>query len=67
VLSFSLVDQKNDDKPTNDKPNSIAAITWLEGDKLNDPPIVPASSNKRKASQETTPETLHNMIDADFI
>jgi hypothetical protein len=66
VLFSSLAGQKNDDKLINEIPNNMAAMIWLEGDKLNEPPIVPARSNKRKASKETTPENLHNMIDADF-
>jgi len=46
---------KNDDKPNKELNTKNTAITSLLGDKLNDPPIFAASSNRAKVIKEIIP------------
>ncbi|MBU2706621.1 hypothetical protein KCM76_11565 [Zooshikella marina] len=62
-----LLDQKKDDKPRIDILNNKAATTWFDGDKLNEPPTVPASINSKKESTEIMPIILHNIVAANAI
>jgi len=62
VSSSEGTAQKNDEKPNKEVNTKNIAITSLLGDKLNDPPIFAAKSNKAKIKNEIIPIAMPRFL-----